>query len=149
MRGLVPHRAGVTRPDLLHREITRDIILAFYEAYNELGFGYVESLCAAALERELRVRGHAVVREYAVRVMYKGEELGFQRLDMLVDDRVVVELKSTAVLPPFAERQLLNYLRGTHLEVGMLLHFGPRPMFKRVVHFNSRTVPTRSFRTAP
>jgi GxxExxY protein len=84
------------------------------------------------LERELRKRGHRVVRELSVRVAYKGEELGAQRLDMVVDDVLVIEAKSTHTLHPSASRQLYNYLRATNLELGLLLHFGPRPQFYRV-----------------
>jgi GxxExxY protein len=124
--------------ELRHRELTSSILGAFYEVYSELGFGFLESVCAAALERELRARGHGVAREYAVEVLYKGIPVGFQRLDVLVDKLIVVEIKSTPMLPAFAERQLLNYLRGTNLEVGLLLHFGPKPAFTRVVSLNSQ-----------
>jgi len=118
---------------LLERELTRSIIGAFYEVYNTLGFGFLESVYAAALERELLARGHAVSREHAIRVMYKGEEIGFQRVDLVVDAKVVVEIKSTPLLHPTAQRQLFNYLRATSLEVGLLLHFGPEPRFFRLI----------------
>ena len=118
---------------LLERERTRSIIGAFYDVYNTLGFGFVESVYAAALEHELIVRGHRISREHAVQVMYKGMQIGFQRVDLLVDDRIVVELKSTQLLAPTAQRQLFNYLRATNLEVGLLLHFGPEPKFHRLV----------------
>ena len=121
---------------LKHAAITHDILTAFYDAYNALGYGFVESVYTAALEQELRARSHAVAREYAVHVIYKGTPIAFQRVDMLVDDTIVVEIKASAAVPPFAERQLLNYLRGTNLEVGLLLHSGPKPWFKRVVSFN-------------
>jgi len=114
---------------LLERELTRSIIGAFYEVYNTLGFGFLESVYAAALERELLARGHTVSREHAIRVIYKGEEIGFQR----VDAKVVVEIKSTPLLHPTAQRQLFNYLRATSLEVGLLLHFGPEPRFFRLI----------------
>ena len=79
---------------LLERELTRSGIGAFYDAYNKLGYGFLESVCSAALERELKKRGHAVSREHAVPVIYDGEEIAFQRIDMLVDGRLVVEIKS-------------------------------------------------------
>ena len=122
--------------ELLERELTSSVIGAFYEAYNTLGYGFLESVYAAALERELRARGHRVSREHAVLVTYKGEQIGFQRLDMLVDEKLVVEIKSTPVLAANATRQLINYLRGTGLEVGLLLHFGPEPRFQRAVSLN-------------
>lgn len=118
---------------LLHEELTRSAIGAFYEVYNTLDYGFLEGLYVLALERELRGRGHRVSRELAVRVMYKGEELGMQRLDMVVDDLLVVEVKSTHALHASATRQLRNYLRATNLEVGLLFHFGPRAEFHRIV----------------
>ena len=98
-----------------------------------LGFGFLEQIYVEALVRELRARGHQVGREVPVPVMYKGEVLGVQRLDLLVDDVVVVETKATHELHASATRQLYNYLRGTRLTVGLLLHFGPEPRFYRVV----------------
>ena len=118
---------------LLHERLTHSVIAAFYEVYNSLGCGFLESLYMTALERELRTRGHDVSRELSVRVRYKGEDLGSQRLDMVVDDVLVIEAKSTHVLHPSAIRQLYNYLRATNLELGLLLHFGPRPQFYRVI----------------
>jgi GxxExxY protein len=75
----------------------------------------------------------------AVRVMYKGEEIGHQRLDMIVDGVVVVEIKSTPALAPVARRQLFAYLRATNLEVGLLLHFGPDARFFRSLSLNAPT----------
>jgi GxxExxY protein len=88
------------------------------------------------LEIELRERGHRVGREVGVPVLYKGRELGYQRLDMIVDERLVVETKSTYELPKAAHRQLRSYLQATKLEVGLLLHFGPEANFYRVVSSN-------------
>ena len=121
---------------LLHEQLTRSVIGAFYEVYNTFKHGLLESLYLAALERELRARGHRVSRECAVRVMYKGEEIGWQRLDMVVDDLLIVEAKSTSVLHESAARQLYTYLRATNLEVGLLLHFGPRAQFFRLIYEN-------------
>jgi GxxExxY protein len=75
-----------------------------------------------------------VQKEVVVSVWYKGTILSTQRVDMIVDDRVVVEIKSTEVLAPTAQRQLLNYLRATSFQVGLLLHFGPKARFSRLVH---------------
>jgi len=123
-------------PALRERETTSAIVGAFYEVYNGLGYGFMESLYMAALERELRERGHRVGREVYVSVNYRGVELGRQRLDMAVNEKVVVEAKATEILHPNASRQLFAYLRATRLEVGLLLHFGPRPRFHRVVCLN-------------
>jgi GxxExxY protein len=125
------------RPEALIQErLTRSVIGAFYEVYNSLGFGFLEHLYVMALETELRERGHAVAREVGVPVLYKGRELGYQRLDMIVDERLVVETKSTFELHKAAQRQLRSYLQATRLEVGLLLHFGPEARFYRVVSSN-------------
>jgi GxxExxY protein len=121
---------------LLEEALTRSVIGAFYEVYSHLGFGFLEHLHLLALERELHGRGHAVARELSIQVMYKGEELGMQRLDMVVDGILVVEAKSSRLLPEAASRQLDNYLSCTHFEVGLLLHFGPKPIFHRAVFEN-------------
>ena len=123
----------MTSHSLIERELTGSVIGAFFEVYNALGYGFLEHLYMSALEREMLVRGHRVAREALVRVMYKGAELGTQRLDMLVDEKLVVEAKSTYKLSDAAPRQLYNYLRATNLEVGLLLHFGPRPRFYRLI----------------
>src|SRR5829696_6110182 len=117
---------------IVHGEITRAIIGAFFEVYNTLGAGFLEHLYVMALERELRDLGHRVAREVWVPVLYKGVELARHRLDMLVDDRVLVEVKSTLDLHPVAKRQVYNYLAATRLEVGLLLHFGPDAKFHRL-----------------
>jgi len=119
---------------LIEEELTKSVIGAFFEVYNTLGFGFLESTYVKALELELPDRGHSVRRQVAVNVMYKGEYLTTQRLDMIVDDRLVLEVKSTYHLHPAAIRQLYNYLRATNLEVGLLLHFGPAPKFYRQIH---------------
>ena len=121
---------------LVAEPVTRAVIGAFFEVYNTLGFGFLEHVYVMALERELRGRGRQVAREVGVPVMYKGSELALQRLDIIVDDRVVVEVKSTYELHPVAKRQLYNYLRGTSLEVGLLLHFGPEAKFYRAYASN-------------
>src|SRR5262245_41310808 len=122
----------MSRPFLELEELIYSIIGAFFEAYNTLGYGFLEHLYLLALERELLARGHKVAREVWVSVMYKGEELGKQRLDMVVDDCIVIEIKSTYDLPKNSTRQLFNYLPATELKADMLLHFGPEPRFFRI-----------------
>jgi GxxExxY protein len=124
---------------LLERSTTAAIIGAFYEVYNNIGYGFLENAYSMALERELASRGHSVKREFTITLSYKGESLTTHRLDMVVDDRVVIELKSTAALPPFARRQTLSYLRASGLEVGLILHFGPQARFYRIVHTRARS----------
>src|SRR5690349_13315827 len=97
------------RTALILEDLTHSIIGVFFKVYRTLGYGFVEHLYVMALERELLATGHAVGREVAVLVSYNGEPLGYQRLDMIVDEKVVVEVKSTHKLPPDAPRQLYNY----------------------------------------
>ncbi|MEO8578253.1 MAG: GxxExxY protein [Gemmatimonadales bacterium] len=116
---------------LIEEELSRSLIGAFYEVYNELGYGHSESVHAKGLYRELKSRGHSVACEKSFSIDYKGEFLCRERLDMVVDDKLIIEIKSTEVLPPTAVRQLQNYLRCTEFEIGLLLHFGPEPRFYR------------------
>jgi GxxExxY protein len=119
--------------DLVHADITGSVIGAFYEVYNALGYGFLESVYLAALERELIARGHRVGREVYVRVFYKGEAIAHQRVDMIVDEKVIVESKASERLPPTTEEQVLNYLCATTLKVALILHFGPKAEFRRLV----------------
>ena len=112
--------------------LTRTIIAAFFAVYNTLGFGFLESVYAAALEKELIKRGFSVAREVGIQVWYDGDPIAWQRLDMVVEGRVVIEFKSSAALPQSATRQLYNYLKASRLRVGLLLHFGERPHVHRV-----------------
>ena len=124
------------RPKLLDEALTASIITCFYEVYNTFGFGLLEKAYAEALAFELESRGHVVRREVATRIVYKGRVVATYKTDLIVDDRVVLEIKSTQRLNREDPRQLLNYLRATHWEVGLLLHFGPQPTFYRMVSTN-------------
>lgn len=123
---------------LIEEELTYSIIGAFYHVYNQLGFGFLEHVYATAMEVELRKRGHQVGREVPVVVYYEGIALVHQRLDMLVDGKVVVEIKATYELHKAAPRQVFSYVRATKLEVGLLLFFGPAPSYFRVIASNNR-----------
>jgi GxxExxY protein len=124
---------------LLHQSTTQAIIDAFFRSYNILGYGFSEAIYGAALDTELRKVGCRVDREVNACVRYDdGSILGRVRIDRLVERKVVVELKSTARLEPGAEPQVYNYLRATNLEVGLLLHYGHRPVFKRFICTNDR-----------
>ena len=125
---------------IVEKELSYQIIGGFYESYNEFGFGFLESLYAIRLERALRKRGLRVQREYPLPIYSEGEQIGLQKLDMLVEGRVIVEIKSTEVLSFHAKRQLRNYLAATGLQLGLLLHFGPRSAnYYRVLNPNFKT----------
>jgi GxxExxY protein len=118
---------------LIEKELTSSVIGAFFAVHRALGFGFLEHVHAAALERELLRRGHRVDREINVLIQYDGADIAHQRLDMVVDDKLVIEIKSTEHLHRDAKRQLYNYLRATKFEVGLLLHFGRSANFYRVI----------------
>jgi GxxExxY protein len=116
----------------LHEELTFSVIGAFFAVHRYLGFGLLEHHYMQAREIELRERGHQVGREVYVPVSYKGHDLGRLRLDMLVDEKLVVEGKAGFELHKSAKAQVYTYLKATHLEVGLLLHFGPEANFFRL-----------------
>jgi GxxExxY protein len=124
--------------ELLLGGLTRSIIAAFYQVYNTLDFGFLERIYKNALEKELVAAGHKVEREVRVVVYYKGEPIAVQIIDMIVDGKVIVEVKAAAEFRAAWGRQLQNYLRATDLEVGLLLHFGLEAKFYRVVELRSR-----------
>jgi GxxExxY protein len=135
------------RGELLEADRVYSIVASFYTVHNYFGFGLSETIYAGALYHELVDRGHQVGREVASRVLYKGRPVAMQRLDMVVDDRVIVEIKATELLSPSARPQLLTYLRATRFEVGVLLHFGPKPNFYRFIDSPKR--PSRIITPAP
>lgn len=127
----------MTTIGLVDERLSGSVIGAFFDVYNTLGHGFLEHIYKAALERELTARGHRIAREVSVTVFYKGEELAKQRLDMLVDDRLIVEVKSNNDGPDVGSAQLFNYLRATNLQLGLLLCFGRKAYFKRVICLNT------------
>jgi len=118
---------------MLEEALTRSVIGSFFDVHRGLGFGFREHIYALALERDLASKGHRVAREVAVMVYYRGAPLTWQTLDMIVDERLIIENKSTEILHPSATLQLFSYLSATKLEVGLLLHFGREPKSYRVI----------------
>lgn len=125
-----------SNPAFLHSGLTDRILAAFYDVYNELGYGFLESIYTNALALQLTRWGVAAAREAPVEVLLRGEPVGSYRMDLVVNDRIVVEVKSSRLIGAAEERQLLNYLRATRFEVGLLLHFGPAPKPRRFVFTN-------------
>ncbi|HEV7705982.1 MAG TPA: GxxExxY protein [Gemmatimonadaceae bacterium] len=121
---------------LLEQPLTYSVIGAFFEVHRTLGFGFREYVYSRALEHELAAKGHRVDREVAVDVYYRGQPIARQTLDMVVDEKLVLEIKATEQLHPNATLQLYGYLCATTLEVGLLLHFGREPKFHRVIFEN-------------
>jgi GxxExxY protein len=123
---------------LLFEELTRTVIGGFFLVFSKLGEGLLENAYVGALERELIKRGLDVKREVPVAVYYDGLAVGHYRIDLLVNDVLVLEIKAGASISEQDERQLRNYLRCSNLEVGLLLNFGPAPKFRRFVYSNER-----------
>jgi GxxExxY protein len=128
------HYGGSGGSELLHGDITGEIISAFYAVYNELGYGFVEAVYIRAMAIELFQRRMNVAREVPVTVYYKGVTVGTFRADLVIADTVVVEVKAGEQAAEHDRPQLVNYLRASGREVGLLLHFGPRAVLKRVIH---------------
>jgi GxxExxY protein len=122
----------------LHEELTEKIIGVFYSVYNELGFGFLESVNQRAMYIGLEDAGFAVQEKMPVPVWFRGHEIGEFEADLLVDGKVFLELKAGRALDASHEAQLLNYLRATSIEVGLLLNFGPKPQIKRRAFANER-----------
>ena len=122
--------------DFLHGEITASIIGCMEETHSELGFGYREHIYSLALEQLLVAKGHRVEREVAVMVYFRGQPLATQVMDMVVDRKVVVEVKTGETLRNTATGQLFGYLCATTLEVGLVLHFGRTARAHRVFFEN-------------
>lgn len=124
--------------ELLHEELTNVIIKTFYEVYNELGYGFLEKVYQNSLYLELKNKGYKVEAQKKILVYYKGIEVGEYYADLLVEDLIILELKAAECIVKDFENQILNYLRGTNCEVGLLLNFGKKPEFKRKIFENHR-----------
>lgn len=122
--------------ELLHKELTGQILKAFYDVYNELGYGFLERVYQNALFIELKSRGFNVEAQKKITVYYKNIEVGDYFADIIVNNSVILELKACANLIDEFEYQLLNYLRSTNCEVGLVLNFGKEPEFVRKVFKN-------------
>lgn len=123
----------VKHQKLVEEDPTREIIAAFYTVYNALGYGFLESVYANALALELGLRSLKVLREAPVQVLYMGQPVGFYRMDQVVEDKILVEIKSTTTVGDADRRQVFNYLKASPLLVGLLFHFGPKPAFERFI----------------
>jgi len=121
-----------------HSGLTDKIIGVFYEVYNELGPGFLESVYANAMILALRQAGLTAEQERPVTVRFRGSVVGDFRADIVVEGVVLCELKAVSVLDSSAEAQMLNYLRATGIEVGLLLNFGKEPKIKRFVFDHPR-----------
>ena len=119
-----------------HQELTKSIIGIYYNVYNELGFGFLEKVYHKALLIKLRKNGYKIDSEKKVNVYYKNEVVGEYIPDVIINEAVIVELKCVEYLTDIHENQLLNYLKATDCEVGLILNFGKDPQFIRKIFTN-------------
>ena len=119
-----------------HQDLTKSIIGIYYNVYNELGFGFLEKVYHKALLIELRKNGYKIDSEKKVNVYYKNEVVGEYIPDVIINEAVIVELKCVEYLTDIHENQLLNYLKATDCEVGLILNFGKDPQFIRKIFTN-------------
>ena len=122
--------------EILHAEITNKIIKAYYNVYNNLGYGFLEKVYERALYIELISLGLNCERQKPIDVYYKNNKVGSYFADIVVENTVIIELKAAEAIIEEHEFQLLNYLKATEMEVGLLLNFGKIPEFKRKVFTN-------------
>jgi GxxExxY protein len=123
---------------MLHEEITSEIIAAYYDVYNKLGYGFLEKVYENALILELQKHGLTVKQQFPIKVYYDEQVVGEYFADLLVNNLVIIELKAAEQIIKAHEAQLVNYLKATHLEIGLVLNFGPKAEFKRKIFSNSR-----------
>jgi len=125
-----------SKDNLLHKELTDIIIACFYQVYNDLGYGFLERVYQNALYFALIDAGLQCETEKSIKVYHNGRIVGDYRADLLVENCILLELKASEELNPANEKQLVNYLKATDIEVGLLLNFGKKPQFRRKVFSN-------------
>jgi GxxExxY protein len=129
----------VTPPiSLRHSDLTEKIIGILYDTYNELGHGFLESTYKEALAVALEESGLSVAREIPVPVWFHRRKIGQYCADLMVEGVILLELETVRTLESAHEAPLLHYLRATEIEVGLLLNFGLRPQFRRLLFDNER-----------
>jgi len=122
---------------LLHQEITDQILQSFYKVYNKLGYGFLEKVYENALLIELNDCGLKCESQLPISVYYNNQRVGNYFADLIVEDLIIIELKAAEAIDEAHEIQLINYLKATKIEVGLLLNFGKKPEFKRKLFTNN------------
>lgn len=124
--------------DFKFAKLTDKAIELFYKVYNELGHGFLEKVYENALCIELKKADIPIIQQAPIKVLYRGDTVGDYIADFLIDGKVILEIKACKSIAPEHEAQLLNYLKATEIEVGLLLNFGLKPEIKRMVFSNNR-----------
>lgn len=124
--------------DLLHKNLSEIILKIYFEVYNEFGYGFLEKVYQNAMYLELKSQGYKVEAQKQIKVYYKSQLVGDYFADLLVEDSIILELKACGCLLDEHKAQILNYLKATDAEIGLLLNFGTTPEFKRSIYSNDR-----------
>jgi len=125
-----------------YSELTEEIISCFYKVYNNLGYGFLEKVYENAMKIELEKKGFSIESQKSIQVIYSGEIVGKYFADIIVNNMIILEIKANDVLVEENEIQLINYLKATNLEVGLLLNFGKKPEIKRKIFSNKKNEKT-------
>ena len=123
---------------LLHKKITDAVLKAYYDVYNDLGYGFLEKVYQNAMYFELKSLGYKVEAQKQIKVYFRNQLVGEYYADILIEDKIIIELKACELLMNVHVAQLMNYLKATEIEVGLLLNFGEEPEFKRIIYTNDR-----------
>jgi GxxExxY protein len=126
---------------MLHRKLTGRIIKAFYEVYNELGTEFLESIYENAFYLVLGENGMTVEKQMPITVYFRDKIVGNYKADLLVEQKVLIELKAIRTILPEHEAQIINYLKATKVDIGLLMNFGNKPEFKRFIFDKKRNYP--------
>jgi len=124
--------------DFKYVELTEKIIEIYYRVYNKLGYGFLEKIYENAMMIEFKKENISAVSQSAIKVLYEGEIVGEYFADILISDKIILEIKAAKNIAEEHEAQLLNYLKATNIQVGLLLNYGPKPNFKRKAFDNTR-----------
>ncbi|MDB4906590.1 MAG: GxxExxY protein [Gemmatimonadetes bacterium] len=127
---------SIPRVPLLYADISSVLLKSFYEVHNELGHGFLEAIYRKALVRAMAANGLKCAQEVPLKVRFRNEVIGHYQADVIVEEKIIVELKITSHIEKAHEAQLVNYLRATDYRLGFLLLFGPTPAFRRKINTN-------------
>ncbi|MDX2190110.1 MAG: GxxExxY protein [Bacteroidota bacterium] len=123
---------------LIHQDLSNRVIKCFYDVYNTLGYGFLEKVYENALYYELTQNGIYCTKQFPIKVHFKDQLVGEYYADILVEDKLILELKAAETIIEEHEFQLINYLKATNIELGLLLNFGKAPQFKRKIFTNDK-----------
>ena len=117
-------------------DLTKNIIHCFYKVYNKLGYGFLEKVYENSLKFELESKNYKVESQKPIKVYYREQLVGEYFADLVVDDKIIIELKANKFLSPEDDAQILNYLKATKYEIGLILNFGIKPEIRRKIYKN-------------